>query len=419
MKRLLCVLLVIGLCLSLTAMACAEGLSGTIRYSTWGSIAEKEINEKIISAFMEENPGCTVELEYIPENYVQKIDTMFLGGDAPDVIYGHPHYFAAWASNGLLLNLNDLFETEKDFFNADKFATEMYPQYCYKGDHIATVNGSDTFLLFYNKDMFDKAGIAYPTDDWTWDDFIAAGKKLTGTVDGNKQYAITFDDIYPIAVSFGGEYFDDMANPTAVTFNSDATVKALQFVQDCIYKDSIAPDTKNAELLGGSFSTGKVAMQVTGAWAIAEYSKVNTFKWDVARVPKPAGGEHKTMYYVAGYAVNAATKNPDLAKAFAKYFQSDRAQELLAGPGLITVINKEIASSDAVLKGVGAPEHAYLRVETVTEGKNGYPMLTNFEEMRSKVLTPAYDKLIANTYGAADCAADIQSGLEGLLPAGQ
>lgn len=170
-------------------------------------------------------------------------------------------------------------------------------------------------------------------------------------------------------------------------------------MQKCIYEYGIAPDTKNAELLGGSFTTGKVAMQITGAWGVAENAKITTFNWDIARVPKPAGREHKTMFYVAGYAVNADTKNPELAKAFAKYFQSDRAQELLAGPGLITVINKEIASSDAVLKGEGAPEHAYLRVDAVAEAVNGYPMLTNFEEMRTKVLTPAYDRLIAGSYG--------------------
>lgn len=418
MKRTLSILMALALALACAMTAGAEGLSGTIRYSTWGSIAEKEVNEKIIAAFMEENPGCTVELEYIPENYPQKIDTMFLGGDAPDVIYGHPHQFASWAANDLLMNLNDLFEEEKDFFYDDKFATEMYPQYCYKGDHIATVNGHDCFLLFYNKDMFDEAGVAYPTDDWTWDDFVEAGKKLTQEVNGSMQYAMTFDDLYAIVASFGGQYFDDMTNPTAVAFNSPETVEALDFVQKCIYEYGIAPDTKNAELLGGSFTTGKVAMQITGAWGVAENAKITTFNWDIARVPKPAGREHKTMFYVAGYAVNADTKNPELAKAFAKYFQSDRAQELLAGPGLITVINKEIASSDAVLKGEGAPEHAYLRVDAVAEAVNGYPMLTNFEEMRTKVLTPAYDRLIAGSYGGADCAADIHSGLEALLPQG-
>lgn len=112
MKKFLVLALVAALLMGLATVPASAELSGTIRFSTWGSVAEKEINEKIITAFEEENPGCKVELEYIPENYVQKIDTMFLGGDAPDVIYGHPHYFTAWAANGLLMNLNDMFEQD-------------------------------------------------------------------------------------------------------------------------------------------------------------------------------------------------------------------------------------------------------------------------------------------------------------------
>ena len=163
MKKILATLLALTL---LCGTAMAE-LSGTIRYSTWGSVTEKEINEQIIAAFMEENPECTVELEYIPSDYTQAIDTMFLGGDAPDVIYGHPHYFAAWAKEGLLMDLTDMFEENRDFFYDDHFTTELYSRYIYKGSNVATVNGSDTFLLYYNKDMFDAAGVSYPTDEWT------------------------------------------------------------------------------------------------------------------------------------------------------------------------------------------------------------------------------------------------------------
>ena len=124
-------------------------LEGEITFSTWGSLAEKEINEEIIAAFEEKYPGTKINLEYIPENYTQKIDTMFMGGNAPDVIYGHPHYFAAWAEQGLLMDLTDRFEAEKDFYPDEKFAQNIYDAFRWNGKYIATINGHDTYGGLY------------------------------------------------------------------------------------------------------------------------------------------------------------------------------------------------------------------------------------------------------------------------------
>ena len=414
MKRTLSLVLALLLVFGLCATASAE-LSGTIRYSTWGSETEKQINEAIIAAFMEENPGCTVELEYIPSAYTEKIDTMFVGGDAPDVLYGHPHYFVSWAANDLLMNLDDMFEQEKEYFFDEKFAVDMYEMFKYDGHHIATINGHDTFLLFYNKDMFDAAGVAYPTDEWTWEDFVEAGKKLSGEdADGNKTYAITFNEIQPIIFSFGGNYFDDMNTPTKVLFKSEETKAALQFVQDCINL-GIAPNTTSTDQLGGTFATGKIAMAISGAWDVANNANIEAFEWDVAQVPLREGYPRRTAAFVAGYAVNADTKNPELAKAFAKYFQSDRAQKLLGGPGLITVINKEISGSDEALKGPNAPEHAYLRVETINYATNGYASLPNYLEMFNNVIKPAFQRIVTLSTTPEQCVEDVQSELEALM----
>ena len=77
------------------------------------------------------------------------------------------------------MNLDEMFEEEHDYFFDEKFATNMYDMFKYDGHHIATINGHDTFLLFYNKNLFDAAGVAYPTDEWTWTDFMNASEKLS------------------------------------------------------------------------------------------------------------------------------------------------------------------------------------------------------------------------------------------------
>ena len=269
-------------------------LSGEISFSTWGSLDEKLVNELIIAEFEKDYPGTKVNLEYIPDDYITKIETMFVGGTAPDVIYGHPHYFANWASKGLLMDLDAYFAEDADFFyNENEFIVPMYEAFKWNGKHIATINGSDTFLLFYNKDMFDKAGVAYPDDNWTWDDFVAAGQKLTIPEGDNKQFGFSISSWpyngFPFVFSHGGKLFDDMNNPTKAVFDSPETVAGLQFTQDLIYKYQIAPTVQDSANLGGSFDTGKVAMDITGMWAVVFRRNITDFKWDVANLPLAAG----------------------------------------------------------------------------------------------------------------------------------
>ena len=392
-------------------------VSGEITFATWGSLDEKKVNELIIAEFEKDYPGTKVNLEYIPDGYIQKIETEFVGGTAPDVIYGHPHYFANWASKGLLMDLDGYFAENADFFyDKTKFTTSLYDSFMWNGKHIATINGSDTFLLFYNKDLFDKAGVAYPDDNWTWDDFVAAGQKLTIPEGDNKQFGFTVSSwpiaAFPFINSFGGSVFDNMNNPTKVTFDNPGTVAGLQFYQDLVYKYKIAPTVQDTAALGGSFDTGQVAMDITGMWAVVFRRNITDFKWDVANLPLAPGQPRKTIALYAGYALYKDTKNPDLAWEFAKYMQGDTGQKLLAGLGLITVINHQIESSDEVMKAPGMPEHHILRVTSPDYATNGYGFLTNWEELLAKAIQPPYDQLMANTMDAATAAKTIQAEME-------
>lgn len=423
LKKLGALLTITAMCMAAVSVAAEEEkeLTGEITFSTWGSLDEKKVNEEVIKAFEAKYPGTKVNLEYIPEKYREKIDTMFLGGNAPDVIYGHPHYFAAWAEQGLIMDLTDRFEAESDFYMSDKFAINMYDSFKYNGKNIATINGHDTFLLYYNKDLFDEAGVEYPSDEWTWDDWLEAAQKLTTTAeDGSKQYATVFSTdnpaaLFPYIYSFGGSIFDDMDAPTKVIFNSPETVEALRFIQDAIHKYGVAPSYQDSDLTGGAFDTGRVAMDIEGSWAPAGRRHIEEFEWDMANIPLKEGKERRTSAFYAGYAVNANTENPDLAYEFAKFFQEEEGQQILSQLGLITVINKEIASSDENLKGEGLPEHHDLRVSSIDYATNGYAMLTNWEEMMHKVMKPAFDELLANKITPEDCAEKIQVQLEEML----
>jgi multiple sugar transport system substrate-binding protein len=387
-------------------------LSGTISFTTWGSADEKAINEEIIRAFEAKNPGTKVNLEYIPTDYQAKIDTMFIGGDAPDVLYGHPHYFTGWASQGLIKDLSGEFSADRAFYSDSKFAQNMYPSFQYKGASVATINGHDTFLLYYNKKLFDETGTAYPTDAWTWDDWLTAAKRLTNGEEGeNKRYAMKIGNILVYVYSFGGDVFDSMDNPTRVVFNSPETIEALKFVQDAIWVHGVSPSYNTTD----NFDTGRVAMDIDGSWAPSGRRHITDFNWDMANVPTYKNKPRRTAAYFAGYAVNKASKNPNLAYAFARFFQEDEGQSILSKLGLITVINQNIASLPENLNGEGFPEHHGLRVSSISYATNGYANLSNWQEMNDTVLNPNFDALLAKTATPEECARKIQDGLERLL----
>lgn len=396
-------------------------LSGEISFSTWGSLEERKVNEEIIALFEEKHPGTKVNLEYIPEEYTTKIDSMFLGNMAPDVIYGHPKYFVNWASQGLLMDLTDRFNETPELLDPEKFNVTLYDSFKFEGKNIATINGADTLLIHYNKSLFDAAGIPTPTEDWTYDDLISAAKALTiyGDDGKPKQFGISLGSNYGNAEAFiyanGGQLFDDPNFPKAVKVNSKETAEALQLMQDLIYVHKAAPTAADAEVLGGGFDTGKIAMIIDGVWSVVYRKDIKDFEWGFASVPSKDGAAKKIPALYAGYAIAKTTKNPELAWEFAKFMQSDEAQKMLAGSGLITVINKKIATSDEIINIEGAPINHILRVTTLEKSIHNDAMLPNWDEYLTKGFNPVMDQLLTNQITGEEAASLLQKEFEALL----
>jgi len=147
----------------------------------------------------------------------------------------------------------------------------MYDSFKYDGSHIATINGHCTFLLYFNKDIFDMVGLDYPTPDWTWDDFLYAAQRTTINDGVNRTWGFILPGssffIYPFIYSFGGSIYDNPDAPTAVTVNNPNTVEALRFLQDLVHVYEVAPRSFSMEEIGGGFDTGMVAMDIVGVWS--------------------------------------------------------------------------------------------------------------------------------------------------------
>ncbi|WP_368296464.1 ABC transporter substrate-binding protein, partial [Enterocloster clostridioformis] len=142
--------------------------SGELSVSIWDSYQEPGIKE-ILADFTEET-GIKTKLTVVKwDEYWTMLEAGAQGGSLPDVFWMHSNESERYMSNGMLLDLTDKI-AESDTIDPENYPEDIWGLYTYKDKYYAVPKDVDTIALWYNKTMFDEAGLAYPTADWTWDD---------------------------------------------------------------------------------------------------------------------------------------------------------------------------------------------------------------------------------------------------------
>lgn len=399
-----------------------NGPTGEISWCSWGSDAELEYNQKLSELFMETHPGTTVNFEGLNDDYATAVETRYIGGASPDVIYGHPSTLLKWMQEGMLMDISDVYEKHDDLWDENHYMTNTYSLFQYDGKYFGTVAGADTFVLFYNKTKLDEAGIAYPTADTTWEEFAKMAEQTTvREADGTPtslglSNSFGYYNFFPILYAHGGKFLDDMNNPTKVVFDSPETVEALRWLQNTTNGGDFSPKGEDGTFLTGGFAAGEYTFHISGVYDIVYMTGIKDFEWDIAPVPQSSKSEGDTAILTAGYAVSSQTKNEALAKEFVYWLTSDEAQRLLSETGIFTVANLKVAMDPEVLNIEGAPEHHSVRVETVPYGQNLQGQCLCWNEMMAVYDNYIY-KLYEGTITPEDCAKAIQAECSALLEA--
>lgn len=304
----------------------------TIQYWSWDP-EQKTQNEGLIAQFEAANPGIKVELTTLePKEYWTKIRIMANQKNLPDVFNLSSGYVEEWAQNGLLYNLDEFIASELDkndyymsLFDAGKDIGGL-------GSYVAAPYALVTTVLYYNMDMFDQAGIAYPDSDWTWADFKDAAKKLTKDTNGDgvtDQWGYWFYGRYAHVESWvyanNGYLIDRDTN----TFAPDANaMEALEFLTDLVLVDKVAPPKKEMSAFRQQdvFPQEAAAMFVDGSWNIANNRTVagDNFRWGIAEIPVGPAGDGSLTYGWPDYlAMSPTTKHAEAAWKFTKYLSGE------------------------------------------------------------------------------------------------
>jgi len=301
---------------------------------TWTLPGELAINQELCRQFEAQHPSLTVEVINEPGlRAMDKLQTMVAAGNPPDVMSIHGAYFMPMAANGSLLDLGPFVEEDKGFGLAD-FYPQLVEQCRYRGRLYSLPRYTSVYVLFYNKDLFDAAGLPYPDESWTWDDYLAAARKLTvGNSDPTRRrFGCVIDfwgaRIYPWVWAAGGEVLDKAGKRCLL--DRPESQEALQFLVDLRHKWKVCPPTTQAEKKQNiaMFANGRVGMFQTGAWDIQAMREAKTLRWDVAPMPKRR--QHATLLGMENYAIAATTKHPKEAWQLFAFLLSPEAQAVMA-----------------------------------------------------------------------------------------
>lgn len=296
---------------------------GTITVAIWDN-GQKAGLDQIIADYTAAT-GNKAEIQVITwDQYWTLLEAGASGGDMPDVFWMHSNEVQKYMENDILMDLTDRIASSEKL-EMDKFPEDIKNLYSWNGKTYAIPKDVDTIALFYNKTMFDEAGLSYPDDSWTWDDFYDAAVKLTKE-DGS-QYGTAMnpsneqDGWMNIIYSMGGKVLTD--DKKASGFDDPNTIKAMEFVQKLV--DNVMPpatvmaETGTDVLLG----SGKIAMLSQGSWMVPQFKEHEyiSANCDVAVLPKdPTTGNRVSLYNGLGWAVSAKTKNPDAAWQLVEWF---------------------------------------------------------------------------------------------------
>jgi multiple sugar transport system substrate-binding protein len=355
---------------------CASPERGEVlRLSNWGGVADDDAQSratrKLYQEFENDHPGTTVRVEGAPSEYVQKMILNFVAGAGPDVMAVDASSAAVFINSGTLRDLTPFIRADASF-NASHYWPNVMDIGA-KDQRLYTIPGDFTpMVLYYNKRLFDKAGVPYPKGVMTYGEFLEVCKRLTlEDINGNvTQYGFKFSNWMPMWILFlwnnGGDVLSPDGTKCVGYLESVANVEAVSFVRDLIKKHQVAPDLSQAAATGvDAFANGTAAMMISGHWEIPGFSSAPKIKpGDLGVVPVPSNlANPVTVMYEVGFGIPVQAKNPELAWKFVKYMTSEPFQRVYQAPGISVSGRRDVATTMAEGSGDRASlDRAFLKI---------------------------------------------------------
>ena len=364
-----------------------------IKFSSWGSQSETELLLPLLAEFEKQNPDIDVEFLHIPQNYFQKLHLLFASNLAPDVVFINNYFAPTYIKAGLLEDLSQYVDESKYFKKAlDGFR--------YEGKIYAVPRDVSDIVVYYNKDLFDKFNINYPSKNWTLDDYL----KIARAFSKHGIWGTSFetDAVFwlPYLMSNGAGILSD--DGKKIVINQDMALDSLDFYAALVNRYNVAPKKSDSASLtmAQMFLQQKIAMHVSGRWLVPKYSKDAQFDWDIAPFPRGSKGSIVNIDS-SGYAPSKSSAHKQEALEFIEFISSEKSLDVLSQSGLIVPARKDSAYSNVFLDKVQKPHNAGVFLDVIETGKST-PVNENYRE-----ITDILDKSLEPVFLGNEKARDV------------
>lgn len=286
-----------------------------------------------------EKSGVKVQINVISwDEYWTLLEAGASGGELPDVFWMHINEAQKYMEADMLLNLNDYIAAD-DAIDLDNYYDGIVSIYQSNGNQYALPKDHDTVAMIYNKTIFDRYGIDYPTDDWTWDDYSEAAARITeaGKDDGIYGTAMDTNDgqdgWYNIIYDFGGKLISDDKKTSGM--DDPNTIAAMTWLADNLIPSMPDQSTMSVTNPDTMFLSGLIGMMLQGSWMVNSfYTAENSSDYAWAEIPYYDAngngscdeGERCSLYNGLGWAADANTEDPQAAYDLISAFCDEEGQ---------------------------------------------------------------------------------------------
>ncbi|MFI5695844.1 ABC transporter substrate-binding protein [Kribbella sp. NPDC051586] len=366
-------------------------IKGDITYSMWDASALPGIKAQIAD-FNKTYPNVKVTPEVTPyDQYWTKLQTQGSSNTLPDVFWMNDLYIKLYASNGLLSPISDLVSSHRvDLAN---YPAALNQRFTVDGKVYAVMTQVGSNAVWYNKKLFDEAGLPHPKAGWTWSEFENDAKTVSDKLKSRGIYGVASDlgnqtTYYNTIYQNGGTVISPDGKKSG--YGDPETIAGLQVWADLIANGSSPTVQQLSDTPGNKmFEAGKAAMHWDGSWTVKEVSE-SSVAHDVDVAPLPCGKRCGSIVAGLGNVISKNTRKMDASKAFVTYLDSKAAALIMAKQGsLIPSFNGSQATWAAAAPNYGLQ----VFVDAATKNPFLFPISKNtgaWENLESKILPDAF-----------------------------
>lgn len=403
-------MLAVGAALAMTVTACsgtgesdqAGGASGKpedtgpVKLLLFGDPHELKAYRELISAYSAKNSGRQVQLVEASDraDLIAQLSTSIAGGSSPDVFLLNYRYYGQFAAKNAIAPVDERLKASTVIKESDYYPTVL-DAFRWRGKLNCMPQNVSSLVVYYNRALFKKHGVAEPPAQWTFDQMVETAKQLTrdkagkqvAGLNGTKvaTYGVGAESslvrLAPFVWSNGGQLVDDPSKPTKMTLDTPEATAVMDKFFALRQTHGVVPteEEMKSEDDVDRFANGRLGMLLSSRRDTTTFRNTKGLDWDVAPLPQ-FGKESVGILHSDAYCMTTQSKHQDAAWKFVEFAMSPDGQKILAKTGRTVPSNIAVSKSDAFLDSSQAPKRAQVFLDAIPNVRP-LPVLSTWPEV--------------------------------------